>query len=146
MEKTMRGLRAVRRWLAEPLALLMIVLALPMGAAQGAMVSTTAVIDKSATVQGSPEEARERVLAFVQREDVRAEMKQLGVDPDEAAARTAALSDREIAMIDGRISELPAGEGILVTLGIVVGVVFLVLVLTDLLCLTRVFGFVRCQR
>lgn len=136
----------MRRWLAESLAFLMLLTALPMGAAQAAMVSTTSVIERSTGAEAVPAEARERVLGFLNREDVRAEMERLGVDPEEAAARVNAMSPAEIAMIDGKLANLPAGES---AVGAIVGailVIFLVLLLTDLLCLTNVFPFTKCMR
>lgn len=110
--------------------------------AQAAMVSTGDIIagDDSLTSD------RDRLNALMQREDVRAEMRRQGVDPDEAAARVAALSDAEVAQLTAQIDELPAGQG---AIGVIVGaivLVFLVLLITDLLCLTSVFDFTRCAR
>lgn len=88
-------------------------------------------------------DARGRALSSIDRQDVRAQLASLGVDPDEARARVAALSDTEIVRLDQRIADLPAGEG---AVGAVVGallIVFLVLLFTDLLGLTDVFTFVK---
>jgi hypothetical protein len=49
-----------------------------------------------------------------------------------------------VAEITTRIDELPAGQS---AIGIIVGAVvliFIVLLITDLLCLTSVFNFTRC--
>ena len=70
-------------------------------------------------------------------------MVALGVDPEEAQARVASLSDREIGQIAGQIDRLPAGQGVLVALIGAALFVFLVLLITDLLGLTHVFPFVR---
>jgi hypothetical protein len=70
-------------------------------------------------------------------------MAALGVDPNEAAARVAALSDAQVREIAGQIDQLPAGQS---AIGAVVGaivIIFLVLLVTDLLGLTNVFPFVR---
>lgn len=110
--------------------------------AQAAMVSTGEVIHGDSSLASD----RDRLNALMQREDVRAEFRRQGVDPDEAAARVAALSDAEVAEITQRIDELPAGQS---ALGIIVGAVvliFIVLLITDLLCLTSVFNFTRCAR
>lgn len=110
--------------------------------AQAAMVSTGEVI----AVDDSLTSDRDRLNALMQREDVRAEMRRQGVDPDEAAARVAALSDAEVAQLTAQIDELPAGQS---AIGVIVGaivLVFLVLLITDLLCLTSVFDFTRCAR
>jgi hypothetical protein len=106
--------------------------------AQAALVSTDRV---TATATASAE--RDRVTAFLARDDVRAQLVTLGIAPDEAQARVAALSDAEVSRIAGRIDELPAGQG---AVGAVVGavlVIFIVLLVTDLLGLTKVFPFTR---
>jgi hypothetical protein len=85
---------------------------------------------------------RERVRSFLEREDVRSQLQSFGVDTDAAKARVDALSDQEVGELAGRIDQLPAGAGI-------VGVlftVFIVLLVTDILGLTKVFPFTRSVR
>jgi len=75
------------------------------------------------------------------RDDVRSEFARLGVDPEEAESRIAALSDEEAAQLAANIEQAPAGEG---ALGAIIGagvLIFLVLLITDILGLTDVFGF-----
>ena len=102
------------------------------------MVTTDRVLELQA--DGA---ARERVLAFLAREEVQRELAQLGVDPGVASRRAAALSDAEIEQIAGRLDEASAGQffGMVVNAAVLV---FLVLLATDLLCLTTVFPFARC--
>lgn len=109
-------------------------------AAQAAMVATDQVFEESVGVGD-----RERVMTFLQREDVRQQMEALGIDPNEAAARAAALSDREIGQIAGRLDQEPAGGVIGAVIGAAV-LIFLVLLITDILCLTHVFPFTKCAR
>ena len=88
-------------------------------------------------------EARERVAAALQRADVRARLEALGVKPADVRARVAALSDGEVATLAARLDALPAGgDGII---GAIV-LVFLVLLLTDILGVTKVFPFTRPLR
>lgn len=127
--------------------LIILVLAMTLGLqsmllvpAQAAMVSTGDAIAGDASVATD----RDRLNALMQREEVRQEMRRHGIDPDEAAARVAALSDAEVADVAAKLDELPAGQS---TIGIIVGaavLIFLVLLITDLLCLTSVFNFTRC--
>lgn len=134
----MLRLQRMPRMLALAMALCVALTSLPVGAARAAMIPTDQVIGEAAAT-----EDRARVVAFLEREDVRAQMVALGVDPEEAMARVAALSDQEIEEIAGRLDELPAGEG---AVGAILGValvIFLVLLLTDILGLTDVFPFVR---
>ncbi len=82
--------------------------------------------------QTSSLNALEQTLA---REDVRAQMLDMGVSPDEVQARIAALSPSELASLNQQIADLPAGAG---AIG-VLGVVFLVLLVLELLGVTDVF-------
>jgi hypothetical protein len=78
------------------------------------------------------------------REDVRAELQKHGVNPDEAKARVAALSDAEIGQIAAKLNDLPAGQD---AVGALIGAlvtIFIILLITDILCLTSVFNFTRC--
>jgi hypothetical protein len=71
------------------------------------------------------------------------ELARLGVDPAEAQRRVDALSPEEAATLQGRLDQLPAGEG---AVGAVVGallIVFIVLLVTDIAGLTDVFPFVK---
>ncbi len=109
--------------------------------ANAKMVDTNAVIAvQQETVN------RERVAAFLGREDVQKVMVQQGVDPAEAQQRVASLSPSELTKMANSMDQLPAGSG---GGGAIVGAVvfvFVVLLVTDLLGLTHVFPFVNAQR
>lgn len=127
--------------LALPMALVLFLEVGPLPVAHAAIVATEQVIREDAAAQD-----RARVMNFLAREDVRREMEALGIDPEEAAARTKALSDEEIARIATTLDETAAGGG---TIGVIVGaivLVFLVLLVTDILCLTKVYPFTLCAR
>jgi len=135
----MMAFRRMARSLAVPLATLMLATALPTGIVSASLVTTDQLIARDRVSSD-----RERVTTFLKRQDVRDQMRAMGVDPDEAAARVANLSDREIGQIAGRLDAMPAGEG---AIGAVIGAavfIFVVLLITDLLCLTSVFPFTRC--
>ena len=100
------------RTVAWMMVVVMLATALPLGTAQAALVSTEQVVTETA---GSD---RDRVQAFLERQDVRRQMIALGVDPAEAAARARQLSDAEIGQIVARIDRLPAGQS---ALGAVLG-------------------------
>jgi hypothetical protein len=141
----MQRFRNHRRYIAPPVAVAMALLSLPIGAAQAGMVSTEQIVQQNHRIGAeAASAARERVLGFVRREDVQKEMRSLGVDPAEAYRRTAALSDAEIAQIAGRMDAMPAGEGVI---GPIIGaaiLVFIILLVTDLMCWTKVFPFTKC--
>jgi cytochrome c1 len=128
----------LRRHVALALAVVMFVLTGPIDAAHAALVTTGQAIEAGAAAG-----ERDRVAAFLAREDVRAQMVALGVDPVEAVNRVAGLSDAEVRQIAGHLDQLPAGQS---AVGAVIGAalfIFLVLLITDLLGLTNVFPFVR---
>jgi hypothetical protein len=132
MPRVQQWLRAV----ALLMAVVMFVTSLPLGVAQAGLITTDQILTEAA-----PQD-RERVRAFIERQDVRQQMVALGVDPDEALARVASLSDEEVRQISGQLDNLPAGGFIGAVVGAIL-IIFLVLLITDLLGLTDVFPFVR---
>lgn len=99
--------------------------------ASAAVVGTRAVMMDSQRA-----ETLARVQAGLDRADVQAQLEALGVDAETAKARIAALTDAELAMLDGRLAELPAGAGIIE----VVGIVFVVLLILELVGVTNIFN------
>jgi len=101
--------------------------------AQAGMLSTQSV---------AAEPAKARIASLLERSDVQAQLQSLGVNPVDAKARVAALSDDEAAQLAARFDSLPAaGDG-----GALVGaivLIFLVLLLTDILGFTHVFPFTK---
>lgn len=85
---------------------------------------------------------RARVVGFLARDDVRQTLVSQGVDADAAVARVQAMSDAEVAQLAGRIDTAPAGGEILGVLF----TVFIVLLVTDILGVTKVFPFTRSVR
>lgn len=131
---------SVRRVTAATLAGVMLMPALPVASAQAALISTDRVLE-----QQSAATQRDKIRAFMARDEVRTRLEALGVDPAEAERRVAGLSDEEVRRIAGEIDNLPAGQG---AVGALVGgalVVFIVLLITDILGYTDVFTFVRSK-
>jgi hypothetical protein len=107
---------------------------LPMRPAHAELASTISI-----TGAGRAESARLKLERYLEREDVRAGFAQNGVRPAATKAHVDALSDEVVAAIAGRIDTLEAGGkfiGALVFL-------FDLLLLTDLLGLTKVYSFTR---
>lgn len=121
-------------------ALLLVDLSVPT-MAQAQLIATDAV-----TAARAAEANRDRVTAFLKREDVRQVMVEQGVDVAEAERRVASLSDAELAKVAQAMDQLPAGgDGIGAVIGAAV-FVFLVLLITDILGFTHVFSFVKPVR
>lgn len=77
-----------------------------------------------------------RVDAWLQRDDVVAELAALGVDPELARIRAEALTPAELDELAHRIDEMPAGAGVIEVLGIT----FLVLIILDLVGVINIFS------
>jgi hypothetical protein len=90
-----------------------------------AVAGVVGTAEAIAAAQG--QDARARVQATLARQDVRAEMLALGVDPAEVDGRIAALTGAELETLAERIGDAPAGGDALV----VIGIVFLVLMILE---------------
>jgi hypothetical protein len=105
--------------------------------ASAAIVSTREAMTPSAMAA-----ERERVVSFFSRDDVRNSLEAHGVAPQAALDRVGALSDEEVQQLAARIDQAPAGGDIL---GVLFAV-FIILLVTDILGLTKVFPFTRSVR
>lgn len=93
------------------------------------------------TQQALSAEARatteQQVRTALARDDVRQAMQHYGVSPVDADARIASLSDAELLQLQGQVDRLPAGgDGLLAVLGIV----FVVLLILELVGVTNIFN------
>jgi hypothetical protein len=82
---------------------------------------------------------RDRLASLLARADVQQGLAAYGVSADDAKARVAALSDDEVRQLNQRLDKVPAGGDII---GVIV-FLFLVLLVTDILGLTKIFPFTR---
>src|SRR6476661_1829860 len=122
-------MKAFKRWISTLLIVSMMGVGMPLPAS-AAIVGT----DQVAAGAG-----REQVRNFLDRTEVRERLQSMGVDADAARARVDALTDQEAADLAAKIDQLPAGGDVL---GLVF-VVFIILLVTDILGLTKVFPFTR---
>ena len=102
--------------------------------AQAGLVSTNTMlsVDGRSTTQADLHTALES-------EELKAQLQAMGVDVGELNDRIASLTPNEISQLNTQLEQQPAGGivGALVT-------IFVVLVITDMLCATDVFTFVKC--
>lgn len=105
---------------------------------QAAMIGTDQVLAASAAQQN-----RARIAAALERPEVMAQLESLGVSREDARSRVAALTDEEAATMASQIDRLPAAGSDIV--GALV-LIFFVLLVTDILGLTKVFPFTRSRR
>ncbi|MCE4554904.1 PA2779 family protein [Pelomonas cellulosilytica] len=110
-------------------------------AAPTALIST----EQAAAAQQPAErsEAHARLHAALDRADLAAMLQARGVSTDEMRARVDALTDAEAQQLAQQIDQAPVGAsdvvGILFT-------IFIILLVTDILGLTKVFPFTRSVR
>lgn len=109
--------------------------------AQSAIVPTDEALSSQTATQAGLAN-RERVTNFLARSDVQKAIQDQGVSSSAAIERVKAMSDAEVAQLAGRIDNAPAGGDVL---GILF-TVFIVLLVTDILGLTKIFPFTRSIR
>ncbi len=106
--------------------------------ATAGLIDTEAVAASQATLA-----QREHLKSLLARDEVRAALTQRGVDIGQVQARVDALTDDEATRIAAQIDQMPAGAsdilGVLFT-------VFIILLVTDILGLTKVFPFTGSVR
>jgi len=79
--------------------------------------------------------AKNQLQAALERQDVRTQLISLGVDPEKAKARVANLTQDEVAKLQSRIGDLPAGAGAIE----VIGILFIVLLILELVGVINIF-------
>ena len=118
---------------------LMVLLTLPYQSVLAAMIETEATLD----ITEKGQEARDTIKGILAREDAQAVLRAQGIDPPEARARVDSLTDAEAVRIADQIDELPAGGSFFIGLLIAVGVIVVILAITDAMGYTDVFTFIR---
>ena len=134
----MKLLRQKAKPVSVVMTILLLLLAVPYQSVFAAMIGTETVIDMA-----RGQEARNYLYRMMMREDVQIAVTSYGITPLEAKARLDTLSDAEIIRLYNQIEQLPAGGSDLGVAFIAVGVIFILLFVTDLLGYTDVFSFTR---
>ncbi len=137
----MQGIRRLMKPVSYVVSAGILALSLHAPVVQAALVRTEVI-----TAAAQAQENRDQLNSMLSRQEVREALVARGVDPAEVQARVASLTDDEIQQLAAKIDEMPAGG--VSALG-VVALVFLVLVLLDVTCLTDIFPFIKknhCKR
>ena len=100
------------------------------------------VSTQEATATASTAMERDKVVAFLSRDDVRKSLEEQGVSPQAAIDRVNTLSDPEVQQLAANIDNAPAGGNVLGVLF----TVFVILLITDILGFTKIFPFTRSIR
>ena len=109
-------------------------------AAPTALISTE---QAAAALQPERSAAHARLHAALDRADLAAMLQARGVSTDEMRARVDALTDAEAQQMLTQNDEAPAGSADIVG---VLFTVFIILLVTDILGLTKIFPFTRSVR
>jgi hypothetical protein len=102
------------------------------------IVSTGVVLEQSTDLS-----SKEKLMKIISREDVTNKFQELGVDSKAIEARVASMTDEEASKIALQIDTLPAGADAGVSILSAVVFIFVVLLITDILGLTKVFNFTK---
>ena len=105
--------------------------------ANASLISTQQIANEQ--IKTNP---REQINATLERPEVQAQLESYGISKEDAKRRVASLTDEEVTALNNKIEDLPAGAGVV---GAIV-FVFLVLLVTDILGLTKVFPFTKPVR
>lgn len=81
-------------------------LLMPLATATAGMVGTDDILRQRDRVQ---------LTELLERGEVKQQLIQMGIDPLTAKARVSQMTDEEVAQLNGRIAELPAGAGVSTT-------------------------------
>ncbi|MDX1303083.1 DUF6627 family protein [Photobacterium sp.] len=118
--------------LASILIMLISMVQIPM--VQAAIITT----DEAIQVQQN-DINREYILSMLQKDELQQHLADYGLDAQLAAERVSHMSDAEIALLNERLNEMPAGEGVVGTIVLI----FIVFIITDALGATDIFPFVK---
>lgn len=98
--------------------------------------SGAAIIGTQQFLESDARTAREaRVEAFLTRQDVAKQLVAFGVDPQQVQTRVSNMTNAELITLEGRLDKHVAGGDAIA----VIGVVFLVLIILELMGITDVF-------
>jgi hypothetical protein len=97
--------------------------------------ASAAIVDTGALVSAARDADLSAIRAQLDREDVRAQMQEMGVDASAVDTRLASLSDSELHQLAEDMKNAPAGGDALALLG----AVFLVLLVLELVGVIDIF-------
>lgn len=118
-----------------PILSILALLSMNIAPLQAAMVDNSQLI-----AQSQHDINKQEILAQLDRQDVQDRLVAMGVDMDTAKQRIDQMTQQELARVAQDFENMPAGSGAIIGALLVI---FVVLVVTDMLGATDVFGFVH---
>jgi hypothetical protein len=99
-------------------------------------IASAGLIGTQSVVNAQEREDRlQRIDRVLSKDAVQDQMVSMGIDPVDAQARVATLTNEELLQLEQSIDEMPAGGSAVA----VVGVVFIVLMVLELVGVTNIF-------
>lgn len=102
-------------------------------------VSHAGMISTKMSLQQSQNSQQQALSDILSRQQTQALLKTYGVDEQQLQSRINKLTAEELALINQKMDELPAGSGLLGTIGLVV----VILVILDMLGVADIFTFIH---
>lgn len=102
------------------------------------IISTDVILGQSTAVS-----SKEKLIQIISREDVAEKFQELGVDSKAIEARVASMTNEEASKISLQIDKLPAGGDAGMSIISAIVFIFIVLLITDILGVTKVFNFTK---
>lgn len=127
--------RALNRYLASVLAAVHFFAFAQVPLAQAAMIGTQEVV-----AEQRQKVDRVELRKMLDDEQVQERLAALGVERSEVENRINSLTPAELAQFNQQLAEAPAGAG---AAGVIV-LFLVVFIITDMLCATNIFSFVKC--
>jgi hypothetical protein len=121
----------IRTTIMAPTLFIFITMTLWLPAANAVILGTGSAENNLLT---TPAES-DAIQTFLLKEKFQQQLVQLGVEPELAMSRVASLTPVERHLLEQKITELPAGAGAVE----VIGIVFIVLLILELLGITDIF-------
>lgn len=102
------------------------------------IVSTDVILGQSTGIS-----SKEKLIQTISREDVAQKFQELGVDSKAIEARIASMTEEEASKVAHQIDTLPAGADAGMSIIGAIVFIFVVLLITDILGVTKVFNFTK---
>lgn len=124
-----------RAWTSMVLTFVFIHTVIFSGVAQAAMVTTP----QAMSIQQQQFD-KAQLISALDNQQVQDKLTALGVDIEHAKERVAMMTPEEIRKANQQLESMPAGQDLIGALVLI----FLVFIITDMLCATNIYSFVNC--
>jgi CBS domain containing-hemolysin-like protein len=106
------------------------------------MAASAAVMSTQSMIQQTTQQHfdRDALQQLMQSEEAQQQLQKMGVSLETAEVRLASLTNAELVQFNQQLQHEPVGSS---AVGVVL-TVFIVFIITDMLCATDLFSFVKC--